>query len=133
MLHDSKKCVLCRTCEVGCPEKAVSLENGRMVTDMDKCVFCGKCVTYCMYEARDIAGKEYTVDEVLKTVLQDRVFYRQYVTHFPQKTHLPISVTIRSFSSLTAFSGQTPSHVLHKTHFLLSSSISFLVFWLSGL
>lgn len=30
-----------------------------------------------MYEARDIAGKEYTVDEVLKIVLQDKVFYKQ--------------------------------------------------------
>lgn len=30
-----------------------------------------------MYETRDIAGKEYTVDEVLKVVLQDRVFYKQ--------------------------------------------------------
>jgi pyruvate formate lyase activating enzyme len=77
MLYDRKKCVLCRTCEAVCPEKAVRLENGQMVTDMDKCTFCGKCVTYCMYEARDIAGKEYTVDEVLKVVLQDRVFYKQ--------------------------------------------------------
>ncbi|MGE5677464.1 MAG: glycyl-radical enzyme activating protein, partial [Pseudomonadota bacterium] len=77
MLYDRKKCVLCRTCEKVCPEKAVRLENDRMVTDMDKCVFCGKCVTYCMYGAREIAGKEYTVDEVLKSVLQDRVFYKQ--------------------------------------------------------
>ncbi|MGE5631494.1 MAG: trans-4-hydroxy-L-proline dehydratase activase [Caulobacteraceae bacterium] len=77
MLYYREKCVLCRTCEAVCPEKAVKLENGRMVTHMDKCVFCGKCVTYCMYETRDIAGKEYTVDEVLKVVLQDRVFYKQ--------------------------------------------------------
>ena len=77
MLYDRKKCVLCRTCEEVCPEKAIRLENDRMVTDMDKCTFCGKCVTYCMYEARDIAGKEYTVDEVVKVVLQDKVFYKQ--------------------------------------------------------
>lgn len=77
MLYDRKKCVLCGTCEAVCPEKAIRLENNRMVTDVDKCTFCGKCVTYCMYEARDIAGKEYTVDEVLKVVLQDRVFYKQ--------------------------------------------------------
>lgn len=77
MLYDRRKCVLCRTCETVCPTKAIRLENDRMVTDMDKCVFCGKCITYCMYEARDTAGKEYTVDEVLKVVLQDRVFYKQ--------------------------------------------------------
>lgn len=56
---------------------AIRLEKDQMATDMNKCVFCGKCVTYCMYEARDIAGKEYATDEVLKTVLQDRVFYKQ--------------------------------------------------------
>ncbi|HWQ29890.1 MAG TPA: glycyl-radical enzyme activating protein, partial [Negativicutes bacterium] len=77
LLYDRKKCVMCRTCEAVCPEKAVRLENDRMVTDMDKCIFCGKCVTYCMYGAREIAGKEYTVDEVLKAVLQDRIFYKQ--------------------------------------------------------
>lgn len=77
MLYDRGKCVLCRMCEAVCPEKAIRQEADRMVTDMDKCVFCGKCVTYCMYEARDIAGKAYTLDEVLKVVLQDRVFYKQ--------------------------------------------------------
>jgi pyruvate formate lyase activating enzyme len=30
-----------------------------------------------MYEARDIAGKEYTIDEVLKIVLQDKIFYKK--------------------------------------------------------
>jgi len=77
LLYDRKKCVLCKTCEAVCPTKAVRLLNDRMVTDLDKCIFCGKCVTYCMYEAREIAGKEYTVDEVLKVVLQDRIFYKQ--------------------------------------------------------
>lgn len=77
MLYDRKKCVLCRTCETVCKAKAIRLENDRMVTDMNKCIFCGKCVTYCMYEARDIAGKEYTVDDVLKVVLQDKIFYKQ--------------------------------------------------------
>lgn len=77
MLYDRKKCVLCRTCEAVCSLKAVRQDADRMVTDMDKCAFCGKCVIYCMYGAREIAGKEYTVDEVLKAVLQDKVFYRQ--------------------------------------------------------
>lgn len=77
ILYDSKKCALCRTCKAVCPSMAIRLENDQMVTDMDQCVFCGKCVTYCICEARDIAGKEYTVDEVLKVVLQDRIFYKQ--------------------------------------------------------
>lgn len=77
ILYDSKKCLQCRSCEAVCPSKAIRLENDQMITDMDKCVFCGKCKTYCMYEARDIAGKEYTIDEVLKVVLQDKIFYKK--------------------------------------------------------
>lgn len=76
MLYDREKCVLCRTCEAVCLVKAVILENDRVATNMDKCDFCGKCVTYCMYEAREVVGKKYTVDEVLKVVLQDRIFYK---------------------------------------------------------
>lgn len=76
MLYDRKKCVMCRTCVNVCPEKAIRVENDSIVTDMDKCKFCGKCVTYCMYEAREIAGKEYTVDDVMKVILQDKIFYK---------------------------------------------------------
>ena len=43
---------------------------------MDKCTFCRDCTVCCIHGARQIAGKEYTVDEVVKEVLKDRVFYK---------------------------------------------------------
>lgn len=77
MLYDREKCTLCGTCVHVCPQKALKIENDRVVMDEDKCDFCGKCVVYCMYGAREIAGKDYTVDEVVNAVLKDRVFYEQ--------------------------------------------------------
>jgi len=43
---------------------------------MDKCTFNGDCIVCCINSARQIAGKEYTVDEVLKEVTKDRIFYK---------------------------------------------------------
>ena len=42
---------------------------------MNSCTFCVKCTPYCPSDAREISGKEYTVDEVLKTVLRDKPYY----------------------------------------------------------
>ena len=49
----------------------------------DKCVGCGRCVGIglesadfiCLHDAKIICGKEYTVDEVVREILKDKVFY----------------------------------------------------------
>lgn len=75
ILYDSEKCVLCGTCVKVCPKSAIKIENNILSTDLNKCDFCNLCCVYCIHGARQIAGREYTVDEVLKEVLKDRVFY----------------------------------------------------------
>ena len=42
---------------------------------MESCELCGKCTLYCPQDAREICGKEYTVDEVMREILKDKVFY----------------------------------------------------------
>ncbi len=64
MLIDPSKCTHCGACEAICLSPA-------------GCTFCGKCVIACVTGAREIAGREYTLDEVVRIVLQDAVFYRQ--------------------------------------------------------
>ena len=75
ILHDINKCVLCGKCVEVCPQNAVRIENNVVLTDNNKCNHCGECVIYCIPGSRQIAGKEYTVDEVLKEVIKDKVFY----------------------------------------------------------
>lgn len=77
ILFDGSKCILCRTCVKVCPEGAVKIENNVPVTHMDKCTGCRQCEIYCIPGARQVVGKEYTVEEVMKEVMKDEVFYKQ--------------------------------------------------------
>lgn len=77
MLFDSNKCVLCGTCVRVCPQKAIKIEDNKLTTDPDKCNHCGQCEIYCIPGARQVAGKEYTLEETLKEVMKDKVFYEQ--------------------------------------------------------
>jgi Fe-S-cluster-containing hydrogenase component 2 len=44
-------CTLCRDCIDGCPEEALSEENGIIDVDLDRCIACGTCVDTCKYNA----------------------------------------------------------------------------------
>lgn len=77
MLFDSNKCVLCGTCVKICPQKAIKIQNNKLTTDPNKCNYCRQCEIYCIPGARQVAGKEYTVEEILKEVMKDKVFYEQ--------------------------------------------------------
>lgn len=75
----SSKCTACGRCIPICPHGAISiLENGTpgpyAVTDREKCINCGKCIDICPAEAREIAGEEKTVEEVITEVLKDKLF-----------------------------------------------------------
>ena len=63
MLFYKNKCTGCGKCREKCPSA------------LEKCDLCGKCTLYCPHDAREICGKEYTVDEVLREVVKDKKFY----------------------------------------------------------
>ena len=63
MMFYKNKCTGCGKCKEKCPN------------NLEKCVLCGKCTLYCPHDARDICGKEYTVDEVMREILKDKAFY----------------------------------------------------------
>lgn len=77
MLFDNDKCNLCGNCVNICPKKAISIEKNKLTTDSDKCIHCRQCEIYCIQGARQVVGKEYTVEELLKEVMKDKVFYEQ--------------------------------------------------------
>ncbi len=64
MMFYKNKCGNCGKCKEKCPN---SLES---------CELCGKCTFYCPNDAREICGKDYTVDEVLREILKDKTFYK---------------------------------------------------------
>ena len=63
MLFYRDKCTGCGTCRQKCPHGLAS------------CELCGTCARYCPSRAREICGREYTLDEVLCEVKKDRLFY----------------------------------------------------------
>lgn len=77
MLYDREKCVGCKSCEVVCPTKAIHEEDGKMVTNTALCNTCGTCIDYCNLNLREIVGKEYTVDELVKELKKDEMFYEE--------------------------------------------------------
>ena len=86
------RCVRCGHCHEACPqeEQAVAhhdslpadvppehrLETQRPIIRAD-CTFCGACVDACPTGARQMVGREMTVDEVVAEVLHDRMFHDQ--------------------------------------------------------
>lgn len=63
MMFYKNKCTGCGKCKERCPN------------NLEKCGLCGKCTLYCPHDAREICGKEYTVDEVIREILKDKAFY----------------------------------------------------------
>ncbi len=57
------KCNGCGKCKEVCPYR------------LKQCNFCGKCETVCPNDARKIYGKEMTVEDLMKIILQDKNFY----------------------------------------------------------
>lgn len=76
-LYDRERCIGCRSCEAACPKKAIHEEDGKVLTDLTLCDACGTCTDYCNLNLREIVGKEYTVDELLKELKKDEMFYEQ--------------------------------------------------------
>lgn len=63
LLFYKNKCTKCGRCKQECPNS------------LEACDLCGRCVLSCPSDARQICGREYTVREVMREILKDRVFY----------------------------------------------------------
>lgn len=77
VLYDRERCVGCLSCVIACPQKAISGDGDKVVTDLSLCDRCGTCNEYCLQNIREIAGKEYTIDELVKELKKDEMFYEE--------------------------------------------------------
>ena len=69
------KCIGCGECVSVCPAGAHKMGDNGHGLEKDLCISCGKCESVCLGEALKFYGKEMTVAELLKLVLEDKDFY----------------------------------------------------------
>lgn len=70
----SERCLACGACAAACPRDGEPLPAGAVLGDAG-CLACGACVAACPSGARQVVGREWTVEEVLAAVLRDRPFF----------------------------------------------------------
>jgi pyruvate formate lyase activating enzyme len=71
------RCIRCRTCLEACPNDAASDSNGGIGVDRQRCTVCGHCTTVCPATARDVVGRPTSIDELVRAIERDLVFYEQ--------------------------------------------------------
>jgi pyruvate formate lyase activating enzyme len=72
-----KNCIKCLKCIELCPKDAITLHEGRLVTNESLCDLCGICVKECPVDAREMIGKIVTVDELFAELIEDKAFYQE--------------------------------------------------------
>lgn len=69
------RCAVCGECRKACRFAGQIPGEGMLPTRNEPCILCHECVESCPTGARQMAGRQMTVAEVMTEVLKDRLFY----------------------------------------------------------
>lgn len=75
IIESPTKCIGCGYCFKACPKNAIRSDG---TIDRDLCDNCMKCTDICYAEAKRVAGKDYTTEELYKEIEKDKPFYEIY-------------------------------------------------------
>ena len=71
------RCIRCRACLDACRNEAISERDGSIRVDRQRCGACGDCTAACPVMAREVIGRPAGIDEVMRAIERDLVFYEQ--------------------------------------------------------
>ncbi|MGL5752314.1 MAG: trans-4-hydroxy-L-proline dehydratase activase, partial [Paraclostridium sp.] len=77
VLYNEEKCSQCEVCMKHCPHGSIYKDENGICLKRDSCQLCGSCLDYCINNAREIVGDEYTVNQLMKEISKDLMFYEQ--------------------------------------------------------
>lgn len=69
------KCIAAYDCIDVCPQDAITKSNGAVYTDQSKCLVDAMCIDVCFSGAREVLGREVTVQQIVEEVERDTIFY----------------------------------------------------------
>lgn len=75
ILMTPSRCIGCGECVAACPRGLPVAFRSPSARDAERCLLCGACADACPTEARQMAGRAMSVEEVVEVVLKDRIFY----------------------------------------------------------
>lgn len=75
IFFDTNKCTGCGRCISACESALHIIEDGVHTFRRNDCLACGKCADKCLNDALELSGYTKSVDEVIKEVLKDKIFY----------------------------------------------------------
>jgi pyruvate formate lyase activating enzyme len=71
------RCIVCGTCAEVCPEGAIDHSPEGYPVDPRACTLCGDCVEACPAEARELVGREMSVEQLMEEIRKDQLFYEE--------------------------------------------------------
>ncbi len=69
------RCLVCGECRRACRFSESLAGEGLLQAGHELCILCGDCVKACPTGARQLIGAEMTVQEVMREIVRDRIFY----------------------------------------------------------
>ena len=74
LYFDRDKCIECEMCLTRCEQNAIDFEYEYRI-HRNLCNLCGACINICPNDALKFVGKEYSIDDLIKIILKDKVFF----------------------------------------------------------
>ncbi len=76
LMFRANRCQGSKACLEACPQGAITWQ-GASITDWSKCIPCSKCAEACLAGAREVVGREISVDALMEELERDIPFYDQ--------------------------------------------------------
>jgi pyruvate formate lyase activating enzyme len=75
LMISADRCLGCRECVETCPVEEGGASPAGEAWDRSACTHCGSCVDACPADARELAGREVGIGELVDILERDRVFF----------------------------------------------------------